>query len=251
MHVFTPAPEKVARALERFRRDILANNFNISVHANDRIVQRGITFEEIQQCVANGSIGSGRTVEGQIGGSFVYKGLVVMVYAEHGNTAARPNIVTLFRDNEFFSPNIEDLITVRKETEVKVVEREVVKPLDDLSDEEVEKELQRRRERRELVQKEQEAKRIQGLRDERDEIDLKIEKLKERRKAINVELHEAGVEDRKHAARKKCSEEQLAAALSDPERFAHGGTNTTATAKKHGIGVAAFHAYVTNMKEAA
>jgi len=187
---FRPASDSIAKALSRFRRDILDDQFNISTHANLRMTQRGIPVKEILECVRDGQPGAGKVVEDFIGGCFYHKGLYCFFYAPYGDHTARPNLVTLYREGEEMEYNVEDLIQEKVVT--KIVEKIVKVDASDLSLEDLMALVQRKTEEKAEAEKAQKEARKAGLIAKRDDFLARIAALHEQLKEVNDELRSIG-----------------------------------------------------------
>ena len=176
MWTFSPAPDSISRVLEKFRKDIGNNTFNISTHANQRMVDRNITLAEIKDTVKNGQCGLGKKIDGVIGGCFYHKQLVVVVYAPYGNFDAIPNVVTVFREKDEDLDNISvvDLLTAPAPQQVvhRVVEKVVEKKVltEELSDEELEELLKKRKAAKAEAEETAKKAKQDGLRARRQEL---------------------------------------------------------------------------------
>ena len=151
--VLVPAPENIARVLEKFRTDIRNNAFTISPHANMRMVSRAISHTEMYDAVVSGQTVTGRRIPDYIGGRFFHKGLFVAVYAPFGDLGATPCVVSVCRDGEVDDYEITDLPSVTAlqnlRQQVDELSLKVSQAAESLSIEELEELLARRKAQRE------------------------------------------------------------------------------------------------------
>ncbi len=144
-----PPSETVSKILEKFRKDIANNQFKISGHASKRMIDRKISIREVLEAVRLGVLGAGDRREGFIGGRFILDDLTVIVYVPYGDHGALPVIVTVYREG---APDLEYAVG------------ELTAPsITELSDDELQQELERRRAARseaERVKRERERSRL-------------------------------------------------------------------------------------------
>jgi hypothetical protein len=151
--VLVPAPENIARVLEKFRNDIRSNAFTISPHANMRMVSRAISHTEMYDAVVSGQTVTGRRIPDYIGGRFFHKGLFVAVYSPFGDLGATPCVVSVCRDGELDDYEITDLPSVTAlqnlRQQVEELSQRVNQATEALTIEELEDLLARRKAQRE------------------------------------------------------------------------------------------------------
>lgn len=163
------------------QKDIAHNTFSINPHASQRIVDRGFGLADITDTVANGNMGVLPKRDGFINVCFVRNHIVVCASKPYGreNFHVAPTVTTVFRDDELYEPTLEELTIVPRVIEKEVCipgpDRVVTKLPEDLSDEELEQLLAKRRRT----------------------IDQKILCIKERIGQLTVEL--TGLEDTRRA----------------------------------------------------
>lgn len=243
MFEFRPAPDSIAGVLNRFRTDILANNFGISAHANERMTQRGITLDQILDTVRNGQFGTTSKIDNFIGGCYFHKGIFVLAYAPFGDYNARPNVVTVFKQGEEDTPYIEDLITTKTVTEVKVVEKVVTKPVDDMSIEELSALLESKKQAKAAEETARKEKRVA-------ELTAKQTSLLQQRQSIADELNRVEEELRllKGAPQPiSIPASTFEKAWADRVTKESGRINAKATAEKHGLNYADFVKWVKDL----
>lgn len=190
MATFRPAPDSIAKCLYRFRQSILDNDFNISTHANERMVQRGISIDDIIDVVKNGQTGVGDVVPDFIGGCFYHRQMFVFVYAPFGDFSARPNIVTVFRDGENYTPDIQDLCAPTQKTVFKTVEKVVKVASEDLSLEELMALVARKQAQKTEAEN---AARLQAQREremKRTKLEARLAELRDEMAAVKLELND-------------------------------------------------------------
>lgn len=99
-----PPSNAESAALTKFRNDILHNQYHLTKHASDAMVSRGVSLQEIIDCVKHGTQSKGTFRDGYIGGLFIdkrqVKELAVVVYNERGDRVSHPIIVTMYRDGD-------------------------------------------------------------------------------------------------------------------------------------------------------
>jgi ribosomal protein S8 len=160
---YYPAPDKIAWAGAQIAKRILEDNYTLTDHVKKRMTERKITLDEIMECIRRGNIGGPspkERIEGFMCINFWYgvdgNELIVPVRSRYGDFSAPGIIITAYRNGEDVPPEgmaLEGLI------EHVVVEKEVIRPPAELTDEQLEAELARRRsERTEHARKEAEMK---------------------------------------------------------------------------------------------
>jgi len=148
---YESAPESIQRAMDVFRKKTEEKWFIISNHAATRMNQRNITEKQVIECIINGNACKGKVIPDSIGGIFFYKNLCVVMYDTYGaDHDSKPTVLTVYRDGEEFDVEYGEAPkpVVKVQEVVKYVDRVVVtKPnLDDLSIEELEALLQKKKE---------------------------------------------------------------------------------------------------------
>jgi hypothetical protein len=141
------------------------------------MTQRSIGLSEIIETVKEGQLGKATTVQDFLTGCFFHRGLFVIVGAPFGDFSAKPNIVTVFRDGEDYTPDIANLYATK--VVEKVVEKVVGKKLEDFTLEELEAMVKAKRD--DVVGK---------LKARRDVVLLELLKLEKLAKPLKVELVE-------------------------------------------------------------
>jgi hypothetical protein len=149
MRILHPASERVEYGGQQLRKRILENYFTLTPHAAERMAQRGIELKEVINCIRNGNISSpslSERKEGYFCVTFYYgktgEELIVPVRSEYRNYSAKPAIITVYRNSAedyVYEGSIDDIV------EHVVVEKPVVKAPDEMTDEELEATLTRRR----------------------------------------------------------------------------------------------------------
>jgi hypothetical protein len=150
MRILHPvSSERVEHGAHQLRRRILENYFTLTPHAAERMAQRGIKLKEAVDAIKHGNIASPTLSEKKDGYFCVtfYHGksgeeLIVPVRSLFGDYSAKPVIITAYRnsvEDYVLDGDIDDIV------EHVVVEKLVVKAPDDMTDEELEATLVRRR----------------------------------------------------------------------------------------------------------
>lgn len=245
---FKPVPNDhgIYKAMVIFRKRILEGDYNISSHANQRMVSRGINVDEIMAVVRDGEIGYADRIEGQIGGVFYREadGLFLVVMAPYNEPHVRPAIITLFRDGEDYKPNIVQLFEERIEYIPTV--KEVKVSAEDLSVEDLELLLQMKKEERVKVQ---EAERIKKTADAKLRVDA-IERHIKTLQAELTKLHDFLKEEIRNSkstplVKRFITEDDLKNAYANCLRFTNNGKlNIAGTAKKHAVSNLKFSAWL-------
>jgi hypothetical protein len=149
MKTFMPASPKVESGGLHLRKRILESYYTLSQHAADQMAKRGVTMKEVINCIRSGRIGAPSKQE--IKTDFLCvtfwhgndgQELIVPVRSKFGDYDAKPIILTAYRNSrEDYVPEgeIDDLV------EHVVVEQVVIRAPDEMTDEELEAELLRRR----------------------------------------------------------------------------------------------------------
>jgi Domain of unknown function (DUF4258) len=150
MRTFYPVPDNIASGADKLRNRILESYYTLSTHASARMAERGIALDEVMNCIKKGNVAgpSAREKKENFFCVVFYHGksgeeLIVPVRAAFGDYNAKPIILTVYRNStDDYVPegDIDDV------AEHIVVEKPVVKAPDDMTDEELEAALSRRRE---------------------------------------------------------------------------------------------------------
>ena len=148
MRTFYPASERIESGANALRNRILESYYTLTPHADRRMAERGITLKDVIDCIKHGCIASARDkIDNYFCVDFYYgrpgEELVVPVRAPFGDYSAKPVILTSYRNNTYDYVPEGDLDDV---VEHVVVEKAVIKAPDDMTDEELEEVLARRRE---------------------------------------------------------------------------------------------------------
>lgn len=193
------------------------------------MTQRGIALDEILDVVNNGQIGTASPVPGFLNCFFFHRSTFVLVSAEYGDRNALPKIVTVFRDGEEYTPDIEDLYSER--VVEKVVEKIVYRAADDLSIDE----LLQLVERKKSAEQEAINKEIASIDAEMKRLLDKVNDCKARRNELHAKLGASSAKILVPSVSLSNSKSQLDLALDDPVIKSDGFMNVKATAEKYSV----------------
>jgi len=168
----------------RMRELVKSGHWSPIPHFDDRIVKTGrMTYPEVFEIIANGTISNAKPVHNQFRMKFVLgKKAVICATSmigrsdpDHIFNGGRVLLITCFNIDDWGLEENQSIQYPLKEVVVreKVVERVVARPIEDMTEEELEDELRRRRETRE-------AERMDALRRSREAISLEVQDLEAR-----------------------------------------------------------------------